>query len=227
MNVDKLVEIIKGNVSLNNFLGMSKAYRKVVLALSKNEILRNPDKFVSIGLLFDGRVIYEDDSKEFLALVTTWKDLFNILGSVTETAEKEGLQETVNVLIKFLTAFANNLEALGCPAEDLTDTKAQVDAIIDMMTKLKNVAPELVVELATVPKLISQNIDLDKELQNYNSNEYYNVINVIINAMKASGFESSSSPKVKAIVDRIVATGVIDAATLNAMIDEFLGNTAE
>ena len=227
MNVDKLVEIIKGNVSLNNFLGMSKAYRKAVLALSKNEILRDPDKFVSIALSFDSSVIYEDDSKEFLAYATTWKYLFNILGSVTETAEKEGLQETVNVLIKFLTAYANNLEALGCPPEQIEEIKAQVDAIIDMMTKLKNVAPELVVELATVPKLISQNIDLDKELQNYNSNEYYDVSNVILNAIKASGFESSSSPKVKAIVDRIVATGVIDAATLNAMIDEFLGNTAE
>ena len=227
MNVDKLVEIIKGNVSLNNFLGMSKAYRKVALALSKNEILREPDKFVSIALSFDSSVIYEDDSKEFLAYATTWKYLFNILGSVTETAEKEGLQETVNVLIKFLTTYANNLEALGCPPEQVEEIKAQVDAIIDMMTKLKNVAPELVVELATVPKLISQNIDLDKELQNYNSNEYYDVSNVILNAIKASGFESSSSPKVKAIVDRIVATGVIDAATLNAMIDEFLGNTAE
>ena len=146
---------------------------------------------------------------------------------MTETAEKEGLQETVNVLIKFLTAYANNLEALGCPPEQIEEIKAQVDAIIDMMTKLKNVAPELVVELATVPKLISQNIDLDKELQNYNSNEYYDVSNVILNAIKASGFESSSSPKVKAIVDKIVATGVIDAETLNAMIDEFLGNTAE
>ena len=227
MYVDKLVEIVKGNVSLNNFLGMSKAYRKVALALSKNEILREPDKFVSIALSFDSSVIYEDDSKEFLAYATTWKYLFNILGSVTETAEKEGLQETVNVLIKFLTAYSNNLEALGCPPEQIEEVKAQVDAIIDMMTKLKNVAPELVVELATVPKLISQNIDLDKELQNYNSNEYYDVSNVILNAIKASGFENSSSPKVKAIVDKIVATGVIDAATLNAMIDEFLGNTAE
>ena len=227
MNVDKLVEIIKGNVSLNNFLGMSKAYRKVALALSKNEILREPDKFVSIALSFDSSVIYEDDSKEFLAYATTWKYLFNILGSVTETAEKEGLQETVNVLIKFLTAYSNNLEALGCPPEQVEKVKVEINQYIEIITKLKNVAPELVVELATVPKLISQNIDLDKELQNYNSNEYYDVSNVILNAIKASGFESSSSPKVKAIVDRIVATGVIDAETLNAMIDEFLGNTAE
>ena len=153
--------------------------------------------------------------------------MLNLIGTAAETAEKDGLKETINVVLNFLNAFANNLEALGCPAEDLNETKAQLDAIIDMITKLKDVAPDLALELAAAPKLISDNIDLDKELQNFKAGEkegiYYGSNETLRNALEAAGYASSSSPKVKAMIDKVVATGVIDADTLNAMVDELLG----
>ena len=68
INMEKLIEILKGNVTLNNFLGLSKAYRKVVLALSKSEVLRDPEKFVLIGSTYSGEwIYYKDDADEFLA----------------------------------------------------------------------------------------------------------------------------------------------------------------
>ena len=228
INMEKLIEILKGNVTLNNFLGLSKAYRKVVLALSKSEVLRDPEKFVLIGSTYSGEwIYYKDDADEFLASAKLIKYMFNLMGIAAETAEKDGLKETINVVLNFLNVYANNLEALGCPAENLNEIKAQLDAIIDMITKLKDVAPDLALELAAAPKLISDNIDLDKELQNFKAGEkegiYYGSNETLRNALEAAGYASSSSPKVKAMIDKVVATGVIDADTLNAMVDELLG----